>query len=71
MQELEKIKSLVEKLENKIEALEIENRALRTAITKACDSLMRQNEDYKTALEESEKVIAFAPSFKQPNWKNK
>mgnify|MGYP003122325372 CR=1 FL=1 len=71
MQELEKIKSLVEKLENKIEALEIENRALRTAITKACDSLMRQNEDYKNALEESEKVIAFAPSFKQPNWKNK
>ena len=71
MRELEEIKTLVEKLQDKIAELEIENRALRSAITKACDSLMRQNEDYKEALRESEKVIAFAPSFKQPKWKNK
>jgi|TARA_R100001163_G_C5041244_1_gene179345 hypothetical protein len=71
MKELEKIKILVEELEDKIAELEIENRALRSAIHQACNSLMRQNEDYKEALKESEKVIAFAPSFKQPKWKNK
>lgn len=71
MRELEEIKTLVEKLQDKIAELEIENRALRSAITKACDSLMRQNEDYKEALRESEKVIAFAPTFKQPKWKTK
>ncbi len=71
MQELEKIKTLVQELEDKIAELEIENRVLRTAIHQACNSLMRQNEDYKDALRESEKVIAFAPSFNQPKWKTK
>ena len=45
MQELEKIKTLVQELEDKIAELEIENRVLRTAIHQACNSLMRQNEE--------------------------
>ena len=65
----DRTKVIGEILSSKFE--EIENRALRSAIHQACNSLMRQNEDYKEALKESEKVIAFAPSFKQPKWKNK
>lgn len=71
MQELEKIKRLINKLEDRIEELETENRALRLSIKQACTSLMRQNDDAKETIQESEKLLAFAPTFNQPKWKTK
>jgi len=71
MQELEKIKRLINKLEDRIEELETENRALRLSIKQACTSLMRQNDDAKETIQESEALLAFAPTFNQPKWKKK
>ncbi len=71
MDEIEKIKTLVNKLEDRIEELEIENRALKMSIKQACTSLMRQNDDAQEAIMESERILAFAPTFKQPKWKKK
>ncbi len=71
MDEIEKIKTLVNKLEDRIEELEIENRALKMSIKQACTSLMRQNDDAQEAIIESERILAFAPTFKQPKWKKK
>jgi hypothetical protein len=71
MDEIEKIKRLISKLEDRIEELEIENRALKMSIKQACTSLMRQNDDAKITIQESEKLLAFSPTFKQPKWKKK
>ena len=71
MDEIEKIKTLVNKLEDRIEELETENRALKMSIKQACTSLMRQNDDAQEAIIESERILAFAPTFKQPKWKKK
>ncbi len=71
MDEIEKIKRLINKLEDRIEELETENRALRLSIKQACTSLMRQNDDAKETIQESEKLLAFAPTFNQPKWKKK
>jgi len=71
MDEIEKIKTLVNKLEDRIQELETENRALRLSIKQACSSLMRQNDDAKETIQESERLLAFSPTFKQPKWKNK
>ena len=71
MDEIEKIKTLVNKLEDRIAELEIENRALKMSIKQACTSLMRQNDDAQEAIIESERILAFAPTFKQPKWKKK
>ena len=69
MDELEKIKTLVNKLEDRIQELETENRALRLSIKQACSSLMRQNDDTKETIQESERLLAFSPTFNQPKWK--
>ncbi len=53
MDEIEKIKRLINKLEDRIEELETENRALRLSIKQACTSLMRQNDDAKETIQES------------------
>tara|TARA_R100001126_G_C4860961_1_gene167349 strand:+ start:1103 stop:1318 length:216 start_codon:yes stop_codon:yes gene_type:complete len=71
MDEIEKIKTLVNKLEDRIEQLETENRALKLSIKQACSSLMRQNDDAQEAIKESERILSFSPTFKQPKWKNK
>ena len=69
MDEIEKIKTLVNTLEDRIQELETENRALRLAIKQACSSLMRQNDDTKETIQESERLLAFSPTFNQPKWK--
>ena len=69
--EIEKIKRLINKLEDRIEELETENRALKMSIKQACTSLMRQNDDAQEAIIESERILSFAPTFKQPKWKKK
>lgn len=71
MDEIDNIKNLINKLEDRIKELETENRALRLSIKQACSSLMRQNDDAEEAIRESEKILAFAPTFKQPKWKTK
>jgi len=71
MDEIEKIKTLVNKLEDRIQELETENRALRLSIKQACSSLMRQNDDTKETIQESERLLAFSPTFNQPKWKKK
>jgi len=71
MDEIDSIKNLINKLEDRIKELETENRALRLSIKQACSSLMRQNDDAEEAIRESEKLLAFAPTFKQPKWKTK
>ena len=71
MDEIDSIKNLINKLEDRIKELETENRALRLSIKQACSSLMRQNDDAEEAIRESEKILAFAPTFKQPKWKTK
>jgi len=71
MDEIDSIKNLINKLEDRIRELETENRALRLSIKQACSSLMRQNDDAEEAIRESEKLLAFAPTFKQPKWKTK
>ena len=71
MDEIDSIKNLINKLEDRIRELETENRALRLSIKQACSSLMRQNDDAEEAIRESEKILAFAPTFKQPKWKTK
>ena len=71
MDEIEKIKTLVNKLEDRIQELETENRALKMSIKQACTSLMRQNDDAQEAIIESERILAFSPTFKQPKWKKK
>ena len=71
MDEIEKIKRLINKLEDRIEELETENRALKMSIKQACTSLMRQNDDAQEAIIESERILAFAPTFKQSKWKKK
>ena len=69
--EIEKIKRLINKLEDRIEELETENRALKMSIKQACTSLMRQNDDAQEAIIESERILSFAPTFNQPKWKKK
>jgi len=69
MDEIEKIKTLVNKLEDRIQELETENRALRLSIKQACSSLMRQNDDTKETIQESERLLAFSPTFNQPKLK--
>jgi len=71
MDEIEKIKRLINKLEDRIEELETENRALKMSIKQACTSLMRQNDDAQEAIKESERILAFSPTFNKPKWKNK
>ena len=71
MDEIEKIKRLINKLEDRIQELETENRALKMSIKQACTSLMRQNDDAQQAIKESERILAFSPTFKQPKWKKK
>ncbi len=56
MDEIEKIKRLINKLEDRIEELEIENRALKMSIKQACTSLMRQNDDAKKQLKNPREV---------------
>ena len=69
MNEIDNIKKLINVLENRIEELETENRALRLSIKQACSSLMRQNDDTKETIQESERLLAFSPTFNQPKWK--
>jgi len=69
MNEIDNIKKLINVLENRIEELETENRALRLSIKQACSSLMRQNDDTKETIQESERLLAFSPTFDQPKWK--
>ena len=71
MDEIEKIKRLINKLEDRIEELETENRALKMSIKQACTSLMRQNDDAKETIQESERLLAFSPTFNQPKWRKK
>tara|TARA_S200002703_G_scaffold145812_1_gene140392 strand:- start:1580 stop:1795 length:216 start_codon:yes stop_codon:yes gene_type:complete len=71
MDEIDNIRKIINKLEDRIKELETENRALRLSIKQACSSLMRQNDDAEEAIRESEKILAFAPTFKQPKWKTK
>ncbi len=71
MDEIDNIRKIINKLEDRIKELETENRALRLSIKQACSSLMRQNYDAEEAIQESEKILAFAPTFKQPKWKTK
>ncbi|UCG91437.1 MAG: hypothetical protein JSV97_10210 [candidate division WOR-3 bacterium] len=71
MDEIDNIRKIINKLEDRIKELETENRALRLSIKQACSSLMRQNDDAEEAIKESEKILAFAPTFKQPKWKTK
>ena len=66
MDEIEKIKRLINKLEDRIQELETENRALKMSIKQACTSLMRQNDDAQEAIKESERILAFAPTFQHP-----
>jgi chromosome segregation ATPase len=69
MDEIEKIKRLINKLEDRIEELETENRALKMSIKQACTSLMRQNDDAKETIQESERLLSFSPTFNKPKWK--
>ena len=71
MDEIDNIRKIINKLEDRIKELETENRALRLSIKQACSSLMRQNDDAEEAIKESEKILAFTPTFKQPKWKTK
>ena len=71
MDEIDNRRKIINKLEDRIKELETENRALRLSIKQACSSLMRQNDDAEEAIKESEKILAFAPTFKQPKWKTK
>jgi len=68
MKELDQIKDLVEKLEEKVRELEQENFALRNAIASACNSLISSNADLATTVHNYEGV---SPRFKQPNWVRK
>ena len=43
MDEIDTIKRLINTLEERIKELETENRALKSAILNACDTLTRQN----------------------------
>jgi|TARA_R100000664_G_C2706896_1_gene105138 chromosome segregation ATPase len=70
MDEISKIKDLIETLERRVRELETENHALKTAISSACNNLMRQNSEDRLLLEETENVITM-PSFKPPKWKAK
>ena len=63
---MEKI-DLIETLERRVRELETENHALKTAISSACNNLMRQNDELR---KETENIITM-PSFKPPKWKAK
>ena len=70
MDEITKIKDLIDTLERRVRELETENHALKTAISSACNNLMRQNNEDRILLKETENVVAM-PSFKPPKWKAK
>ena len=70
MDEISKIKDLIDTLERRVRELETENHALKTAISSACNNLMRQNNEDRILLKETENVITM-PSFKPPKWKAK
>ena len=70
MDEISKIKDLIETLERRVRELETENHALKTAISSACNNLMRQNSEDRLLLEETENVITL-PKFTPPKWKRK
>jgi chromosome segregation ATPase len=70
MDEISKIKDLIDTLERRVRELETENHALKTAISSACNNLMRQNNEDRILLKETENVITM-PSFKPPKWKSK
>ena len=70
MDEISKIKDLIDTLERRVRELETENPALKTAISSACNNLMRQNNEDRILLKETENVITM-PSFKPPKWKSK
>ena len=73
MDEIDTIKRLINTLEERIKELETENRALKSAILNAGDTLTRQNNSTKGlfTVDEKEKIVPLAPAFKQPKWKNK
>ena len=70
MDEISKIKDLIDTLERRVRELETENHALKTAISSACNNLMRQNNEDRILLKETENVVTM-PSFKPPKWKAK
>ena len=67
MDEISKIKDLIDTLERRVRELGTENHALKTAISSACNNLMRQNDELR---KETENIITM-PSFKPPKWNAK